>query len=105
MSTVLSVRRECSGGPVLSYVEASRDLHGMSRLTLLIHGYNNSQCSASRSYGSFGSLSDVTDPSVVAAFGERCEFYWPGDSRWFGPLSYPAEIEPAKESAKRLGEF
>jgi hypothetical protein len=105
MTTVLSVRGECSGGPLLPQVEASRDLHGFNRLTVLIHGFNNTRCSARKSYAAFATLPDVTDAKVILALGELCEFYWPGDARALGPASYPMEIDRAKASAELLSAF
>ena len=102
---ILTVRTECSGGPIAQQVEASQDLHGFNRLTILIHGYNNSACVAQHSYKDFLGLADVNDASVFALFGQLCAFYWPGDARFLGPLSYPNEIPKAKEAARILGEF
>ena len=105
MSTILSVRRECKGGDLLPDVEPSQDLHGFNRLTILIHGYANNECQAWQSYSRFIGLPDVSDDRVTAAFGEVCEFYWPGDSRLLGPASYPFEISRAIPSAQTLGKF
>ena len=77
---ILTVRTECSGGPIAQQVEASQGLHGFNRLTILIHGYNNSACVAQHSYKDFLGLADVNDASVFALFGQLCAFYWPGDA-------------------------
>jgi hypothetical protein len=105
MATTLSLRQECRGGPLRADVEASRDLHGFNRLTILIHGFNNDQCDAWKAYDGFASLPDVGDGQVVAAFGELCEFFWPGDSPTLSGASYPFEIRRAIASGGRLYGF
>lgn len=105
IATVLSVRAACSGGDLLDQVEASRDLHGSPRLTILIHGYNDTWCAADAAYGDFERFPEVADPAVAAALGDLCEFYWPGDARGLGAVSFPLEIRRAVDSAAKLGAF
>ena len=70
---ILTVRTECSGGPIAQQVEASQDLHGFNRLTILIHGYNNSAVlntirePRSNSPDKFTGATSTSDAFVMAA--------------------------------------
>jgi hypothetical protein len=105
----LSVRTDPVGGAVASSVKENPD-HGPlghSRLILLIHGYNNTQDAASKSYSSF--LQNFRDawPGRIDLLNDMFKFFWPGDKNW-GPASFasfPLEIGPAKESAARLTSY
>lgn len=81
-------------------------LDGNSRILLFIHGYANDLKDAFIAYTAFASNAD----RVLGAGSLRPVvglFFWPGDTnpRWFSPLSYPWEIQPAKDSASRLAEW
>lgn len=105
MVTRLSVRAECRGGAVLDALAPSANLLGRSRLTILIHGYNNDECAAWESYDEFLRRTDLErNPLLV---GDVCTFYWPGDKAWglAAPLSYPSELGPARDSAARLFDY
>ncbi len=103
--TVLSLRAECAGGPALDAVRASKDLHGLPRLTILIHGFNDSACDATVGYETFLAQDGIGDTAVFAAFGEVCLFLWPGDSRVLLGASYPTEIPRAIDAAHKLSAF
>lgn len=103
----LSVREKDSGGPVASVVTlnpSGSQLDGNDQVLILIHGFDNSFTDAVNSYNTFlGHLS--TD--FPTYFGQVAEFYWPGDSliRIISVLSYPAQIQPAIDSAQRLSTY
>ncbi len=102
--TELTVRTRPSGGDLSSHVHADPPLIGRSRLTILVHGYNNSERQARRAYRRFLLNSLLADhrPSV----GQICEFYWPGDFAFPGSfLSYPLQIPRAIEAAERLRDY
>lgn len=102
--SLLSVRRDKEGGPLLPKVKEQGFELLSSRLILLIHGYNNTESEAIDSYTEFVKNSGLRGVSVV---GQSCGFLWPGDKQW-GPLSalsYPFELVPAEESAARLHEY
>src|SRR5215471_9100664 len=93
---VLSTRDIPSGGgtrthPVPNAVKAQ------ASLTLLIHGFNNSQPVAERSYRQFLKTSRLSEAPLQA--GQVCAVYWPGDH---GVLRYFQEIERARECAAML---
>jgi pimeloyl-ACP methyl ester carboxylesterase len=99
----ISVRKEPSGGPVAP--EASTDGFELtsSRIVILIHGYNNSQNAALKSYESFLNNSGLGKTTLI---GNACGFLWPGDrGGLLAMFSYPWEITPAKESAAVLHQF
>ncbi len=102
--TVLTLRAGCSGGGMLPAVQASRDLTGIERLTILIHGFNNTACAANRSFKAFLALDGVNAGDTQAAFGEVCELFWPGDSRVLNGASYPIEVPLSIQAGRRLAE-
>lgn len=101
----LSVREQPVGGDVAPWVNATgAPMNGRREATLLIHGYNNSQREADGSFESFSADLNGDSPATdFSVFG----FYWPGDThiKIISALSYPVELGPAKDSAKRLFEF
>lgn len=104
MATVLSVRTVPAGGPVAPEVQPRDFVPLRSRLTLLIHGFNNTQGAADQAYGAFLRLSELES---LPGAGQVCRFFWPGDAR-LGPLSflsYPTELAPALDSGARLHAF
>jgi hypothetical protein len=104
-AVVLSARTEKKGGDVAERVWVKQGaLAHPTRITLLVHGYNDPEDEALASYAEFLAHSGL-DGTLAA--GQVCEFVWPGDKRW-GVLSaaaYPFEIGKARESAARLYEF
>jgi hypothetical protein len=111
----LSVRQDPRGGPVADEVAAP--VQPGPHLTLLIHGYQNTEEAARASYALFLRHSDLARSRTT---GDICEVYWPGDTNWPGSgrgtvrnlvttslsvLSYPLQLAQAKESAARLREY
>src|ERR1044071_10277546 len=103
--TILTLRAACNGGGMLPMVEASRDLTGISPLTILIHGYNNTACAANGSFSTFLKLDGVNQGDTQATFGEVCELFWPGDARVLNAASYPLEIPIAVQAGQRLSVY
>jgi len=106
VAIVLSVRTAPVGGDVADRVSVGGGgaFPHPTRVTLLVHGYNDPQQDALASYAAFLAHSGL-DGALAA--GQVCEFVWPGDKRW-GPMSaaaYPFEIGRARESAARLYDF
>jgi Alpha/beta hydrolase of unknown function (DUF900) len=104
-AVLLSVRTAPAGGDVadrVSVVEGT--LAHPTRVTLLVHGYNNTQADALASYQAFLAHSGLDG---MLAAGQVCEFVWPGDKRWgmASAMAYPLEIAKARESAARLYDF
>lgn len=101
----LSVRKDPVGGDVAPAVEvkgASPD--GRREITLLIHGYNNSEREANSSFESFSAhLNQISPVANSSVFGGK----WPGDlpCKIISALSYPFQLSPAKKSAERFFEF
>jgi esterase/lipase superfamily enzyme len=101
----ISVREKPIGGEVAHAATASGSpVNGRREITILIHGYNNSQDQADKSFDDFANhLAAIAPVTDFGTFG----FYWPGDThlKVISTLSYPAELGPAKDSAQRLFEF
>jgi pimeloyl-ACP methyl ester carboxylesterase len=69
-------------------------------VTVLVHGYNNTEDAASASYRQF--LRNVALEASGRA-GQVCEFYWPGDTGGAASaFSYSAQIRRAIKSAEVL---
>ena len=105
----LTVREEPVGGPVRGAVREVTPpfAQGRRRVVLLVHGYNNTEEAARRSFGQFTKDLEQLGSSARALLPDLGGFYWPGDAN-LGPisfLSYPFEIEPARKSAQRLAEY
>lgn len=105
----LTVREEPAGGAVRSEVREVTPpfAQGRRRVVLLVHGYNHTEEAARGRYDRFTEDLTKLGPSARALLPDLGGFYWPGDAD-LGPisfLSYPFEIEPAKESAERLAEY
>jgi len=98
----LSVRERPSGGGVTKEVleNPAGWMLLYSRVVILVHGYNNSLKAACRSYAKLRRLMPVRFPRVG-------QFFWPGDlsNGLLSKLSYPAQIESAREAAGRLARF
>ncbi len=102
---MLSARTRPAGGPVADSLSVSpAPMPHARRVTLLVHGYNNTAPEALASYGEF--LAHTGLEASLAA-GQLCEFLWPGDEDWgiLRPLAYPFEIPVAREAAQRLYAF
>ena len=69
---------------------------GRASLTLLIHGFNNSQPDAQDSYRRFLRNSRLAESTLA---GQVCVVFWPGDH---GVFRYYQEIARAKECAAML---
>ena len=90
-----------------------------SRVTLLIHGYQNTKEVAQAAYQRFLSHADLEPHSLVT--GEICEVYWPGDTDWPGyreghrlrnaltgtlsVLSYALKVSVAREAGEHLKNY
>lgn len=79
-------------------------MRAVSRVVVLVHGYNNDAASAAEAYAAFAAHLDRVN---ALAWWPAAHFYWPGDKPWpaVGALSYPAEIGTAKEAARELAAF
>jgi pimeloyl-ACP methyl ester carboxylesterase len=101
----LTVREQPIGGEVAPVVlPTGAPVNGRREITLLIHGYNNSQVEADGYFASFSDhLAQISSSTSASIFG----FYWPGDThlKVISALSYPVELGPAKDSAQRLFDF
>ncbi len=113
----LSVRERYVGGPVTRTVQEVPRYwtRYFPRLLILIHGFNVALCAACESYLKFTTHISLGVPQTG-------RFFWPGDGTYrlfsqrvrtkrspiesgFSALSYPAQINSARNSAYRLAEF
>jgi pimeloyl-ACP methyl ester carboxylesterase len=102
--TDVSLRLRWRGGEVRPAAKVTR-LAGLpypSRILLLIHGYNVSQCSACHAYTGF--IENFTSwPASIWWPVYRC--FWPGDGEtgtFLDYAAYPWKIGTARECADRL---
>jgi Alpha/beta hydrolase of unknown function (DUF900) len=103
--TTISTRSAPTGGSVLAWPRTSgASLQGKTRLTILVHGYNNTEADAALSYATFLSNTRIEDHPQA---GHICEFYWPGDHAIpvVSAASYPMQIGRAVQSATVLREY
>jgi pimeloyl-ACP methyl ester carboxylesterase len=107
----LSVRTLPAGGAVAGNVHiesGSVSPYGRRQIVVLIHGYANSQATASASFQTcIDNLQKLPAPASTNLPSPVFKFYWPGDTqiRIFSAASYPTEIGPAVESGRRLADF
>jgi hypothetical protein len=109
VSNELTLRERSAGGSVR---DAVRELtppfaQGRRRVVLLVHGYNDTEDAARRSYDAFTDDVDALGPGARALLADIGKLYWPGDAG-LGPLSllsYPSEIAPATECAEKLAAY
>jgi hypothetical protein len=101
MRSYLSVRSLPAGGDVLTWVRSSPPALGArSELTILVHGYNNTEDAAAAAYRQF--LANAALEASGRA-GQVCEFYWPGDTGGVGSaFSYSSQIRRAITSGEVL---
>jgi hypothetical protein len=103
---IISVRQPNtnSGGPVVPVREEAGHLDGNSHILILVHGYNNSRTESLGSYSEFLNHLRNTFSTLTA---QVAEFLWPGDepNKIISTLSYPNQIQPAKESAVELDRY
>ena len=103
---IISVRRPNTnaGGPVVPVREEVGHLGGNSHLLILVHGYNNSRAQALELYAEFLSHLKNKFGTLTA---QVAEFMWPGDepNKIISTLSYPNQIQPAKDSAAELDRY
>lgn len=109
LSHALSLRERPAGGAVSDRVSELTPPfpQGRRRVVLLVHGYNNTESAARRSYDLFAGDLAALGAGGRAALDDIGGLYWPGDAD-LGPvsfLSYPLEIAPAKATAERLAEY
>lgn len=101
----LSVRKRPVGGDVADAVSpaADRIALGSSRITLFIHGFNDTLADAQHFYPE---LLDRLQLGSLA-LGQVFFFFWPADKPWgfASGASYPVEIQPARDTAQRLFDF
>ena len=109
ISNGLSLRERDVGGSVS---ETVRELtppfpHGRRRVAILIHGYNNTLDAARRGYDAFGDHLIALGPAAGALLADIGGLYWPGDADLGSVsfISYPLELLPARESARKLAIF
>jgi pimeloyl-ACP methyl ester carboxylesterase len=82
--------------------------YGRRSIVLLIHGYANSQTTASGSFSAcLSNLEKIASKANTSLLSPVFEFYWPGDVDIpvISEMSYPWEIKPAVASAGKLAEF
>jgi hypothetical protein len=101
MRSYLSVRSSPSGGGVLSWVRAPPPtIDSRSALTILVHGYNNTEGEAKVSYQQFLENAAL---EMSGRAGHVCEFYWPGDTGGVtSAFSYSAQIRRAIQCGEVL---
>ena len=95
----LSARAEPIGGDIAVNTIPPL-LVGESRLTILIHGFNNDTDQATRSFRRFLRATDLREHPLAA--GRICLFFWPGDHGWY---RYSSEIARAKRAAEVLRDY
>ncbi len=103
----LSARERPVGGPLSATVteRPAGFARGRSRLLVLIHGYNNTEDAARKSYeafvGNLGALGGRVNTGTIAAF------FGPGDAGlgFLSGASYPWGLKPATDSGARLVDF
>ena len=105
----LTLRERPRGGSVSDAVHELTPPfpQGRRRVVLLVHGYNNTEDAARRSYDKFMDDVGALGPGAGALLADVGRLYWPGDAD-LGPLSflsYPFEIAPAKESAEKVATY
>ena len=85
-------------------VRADRPPPALSRVVVLIHGYNNTFASAGESYAGFTAHLEGLD---ALTFWPLAHFFWPGDKPWgaLSRASYPVEIGAARRAARELRLF
>ena len=88
----LSARDLDAGGDVRAH-SVPAPLRGARAITLLIHGFNNSQPVAETSYRRFLKTADLARAPLA---GQICTFFWPGDH---GVFRYYEEIARATQCA------
>jgi hypothetical protein len=94
----LSARDIDVGGGIRTHLVPPA-LHGSRAITLLIHGFNNSQPVANGSYRRFLRTAELERAPLA---GQICAFFWPGDH---GVFRYFEEIDRAKQSAAILRDY
>ncbi|WP_405776014.1 alpha/beta hydrolase [Streptomyces sp. NBC_01538] len=85
-------------------------LHSLDRhrIIILVHGFQNSEERATRSYEEFmDRLSDAIRPSRIDALGSFWQYHWPGDhpKRFISTVTYAARISDAREAGRLLAMF
>ncbi len=81
---------------------------GRRNLVLLVHGYAESQATASANFQTgINTLQSVAGQANSSLLSPIFKFYWPGDLDIpvLSQLSYPWQIRPAVESGLKLGDF
>lgn len=98
-----TARSEPKGGAVAP-VRSTPAMPAVSRVVVLVHGYNADEASASRAYAEFIAHLDRLH---ALAWWPSARFYWPGDTPLpaLGALAYPSEIGTAKRAARELAAF
>ncbi len=98
-----SARAQPRGGPV-TMVRSTPGMPAVSRVAVLVHGYNNDAASAAEAYATFSAHLERVH---ALAWWPAARFFWPGDTPWaaIGALSYPSEIGTAKLAARELAAF
>jgi hypothetical protein len=103
----LYLRNDREGGSVRIPGDLRGPRAGLPRdhCVLLIHGYNNHDGEAAAAYLGFrdrqyAQFADLERPGLEARLADA---YWPGDTRWWGPLDYldfffyPAAVRVARD--------
>lgn len=111
----LSVRGQWTGGGLRTHVVSTPDQTAPfnGRLIVMVHGYNNSQQAALKSYNTFQkNLSAAFRKGVRGGTGlpDIAHFYWPGDtSGIFDAIAtaggYSRALEHAQQAASMLAHY
>ena len=94
-----SYRLKSSGGGIRNpgKIEPDGALTSVGTLVLLIHGYNNDEGEAERSYEQFFTRQE----EIAPVFANVVSVYWSGDN-WEGAVYYMQAISKAKDTAPLL---
>src|ERR1051325_10173459 len=97
--------RSSQGWSVVGTVTPAHFLFTNTRVTILIHGYNNTLQEARDSYAKF--LERLIQEGFGPLDGQVVGLHWPGNAPWsfLSFASYPLELHPAVESGQAFARF
>jgi len=106
-SLQLNLRRDLEGGGIRepAAIVGLPDAIGRTDVTVLVHGFNNTDSEAAIAYFAFRAReTEITDP-MLPLDGIFADAFWPGDAHWWGwfdradAMIYPASVGTARRSA------
>ncbi len=105
----LTVRVDGQSGAVATQVRDDGHLASSNphHILLLVHGYNNAQQDAERSYDTFiGNILNAIGSARVD-LDAIAKFHWPGDESTIlgSTVGYPFDINHARDAAARLADY